>query len=393
MTQLLITFGILLFIVVGCLLCWQYRNVKLSGDTPSSPAVMIAVLFTSGLDGGFILLPLVEFPTYQQDANYAFLNPLAIELGFWGITAWFLYFVSTLYFLTIEPKLQLFRRPAVRFVNSLIVLTTCAFTLSLFLQLLPHYTALLAINLSDTALFLILTLMIVFALLVSTKIKFMTKLSQVSVLIFFGLILVIGVQNQFSPQDAMNSLVNLGDYLKHFHHFILPFNDYHEFYLAWWLTWTVLLGQFVAKFVCKMSPFKLLLAMVLVPLIPTAIWFSVLYHHFTVQLASPAVITLIMLLLAILFVVNSLDFMVANYSETLSINQDRLGLKNFVIVNTSLLIFLSFLFKEKLLLIQWTALFVIFICVVALCTYIQFSPLKKLHLHINNLIKTRIYKG
>lgn len=390
--RLLISVGILLFIVVGIFLCWRYRKVKLSGDTPSSSAVLVAILFTSGLDSGFILMPLVEFPSYQSDPSYGFVNPLAIELGFWGLTAWFLYFVSTLYFLTLEPKLQLFKRPAIRLVNSLVVLMTCAFTLSLFLQLIPQYTDYFLTKISELVLFALLFFMIIFALLVSTKVRFMTRLSQVSVLLFCALILVIGITNDFSSQDLVTSLAATRGYLANFHQFILPFNDYHEFYLAWWLTWTILLGQFVAKFVNQMSPFKLLLTMVLIPLIPTAIWFSVLYHHFIIQAVMSPVIAITMVLLALLFVVNSLDFMVAHYSQSLSIDRKRLGMKKFVLFNSILLLMLTAMFKEQWLFIQWTALLVILIALLGLLEFLTTTRLKQLHLHINNFVKVGVDK-
>lgn len=393
MTQLLISFGVLLFIAIGGLLCWQYRNVRLSGDTPSSSWILIAILFTSGLDGGFILLPLTEFSTYQTQPSYGFLNPLAIELGFWGITAWFLYFVSTLYFLTIEPKLQLFKQPIISLMNSVVVLTTCAFTLSLFLQLVPQYISIFNFSITEPILFLLLTFIIIFALFVSIKVSFMTRLSQISVFLFIGLILMIGVQNQFSPSDAIFSLSKTRDYLKSLHLFILPFNEYHEFYLAWWLTWTILLGQFVAKFVSNMSPIKLLLAMVLVPLIPTAIWFSVLYQQFIIEAELSPMIAGTMIVLAMLFVVNSLDFMVAHYSKALFIDRQRMGVKRFVLFNTLLLLILTALFKEQLLFIQWTAFLVIFIGVIGVLNYILLVLSKKLHLHINNFVKASVNKG
>ena len=66
-------------------------------------------------------------------------NPLAIEFGFWGFFIWLFYFVTTFYFCVVEPRLQLFEIPWVKWINNAIVITTCAFTGYLFLTYLPDY--------------------------------------------------------------------------------------------------------------------------------------------------------------------------------------------------------------------------------------------------------------
>ena len=60
-----------------------------------------------------------------------------------------------------------------------------------------------------------------------------------------------------------------------------PITEYHQFYLYWWFAWSIMIGQFVARFVGGMKVWKLLLALVVVPSIPIAIWFSVLYFYFS----------------------------------------------------------------------------------------------------------------
>ena len=54
---------------------------------PTSLFAFIAILFTSGLDVGLIMLPLTEFPVFAEDPAYDFANPLAVEFGFWGFLA------------------------------------------------------------------------------------------------------------------------------------------------------------------------------------------------------------------------------------------------------------------------------------------------------------------
>ncbi|GLX76786.1 choline transporter [Thalassotalea insulae] len=342
----------------GAILTWRFRNSQLSGKQPRSIWLLSAILFTSGLDGGFILLPLIEFPQYQEKNIYSFTNPLAIELGFWGITAWTLYYVSTLYFLTLEPKLQLFSKQWVQKLSALVVIITCAFTLSLFTQLVPFY---LSERHSDHPLFtfIILLVIILTALVISTRISLMMRISQLSVLIFIGLWSYLALSSQFDSQTLISSIDLGADYLTSLHKFIVPFNDYHEFYLAWWLTWSIMLGQFVARFVSGLKPLPLFIVMTLLPLIPCFLWFALLFHleqsHFTLTTE----VKWCLLLLALAFVINSLDFMVENYSRAFNIGLQDIGKSRFIIINSLLLLTLSYLFQLQLIFVQWSAFVVI----------------------------------
>ena len=51
-----ITLGTSLFI------CLRWRNLVVTGPTPLPLLAFSAILFTSGLDVGLIMFPLVEFP-------------------------------------------------------------------------------------------------------------------------------------------------------------------------------------------------------------------------------------------------------------------------------------------------------------------------------------------
>ena len=377
MSYWILSLGISFTFILGTYLTLQYKKQPLSGEQPASTFTMIAILFTSGLDGGFILLPMTEFPNYSKDIAFSFTTPLAIELGLWGLTVWLLFYVSTLYFLTLEPKLKLFERKEVKILNSLVVLTTCAFTLSLLLNLLPNYIY------HDNILsflplvsFLLVVCIIIFALTMSTKVSFMTKLSKFSVYLFILLTFYLLTSFNFNDKSMEASLLHLNQYLFNAHQFILPFNEYHEFYLAWWLTWTIMLGQFVAKFVKHLKPIKLLLAMSVIPMIPTFVWFSVLYHIHVTEQTITITTALIMIFLAILFVVNSLDFMIANYANTLKLGRAQLSNIGFILTNTVVLVCLTYLFKESLLFIEWTAFIVvlIFLYGLMLTTYQRIEP-------------------
>ena len=67
-----ITLGTSLFI------CLRWRNLVVTGPTPLPLLAFSAILFTSGLDVGLIMFPLVEFPVYASEEPYSFTNPLAI---------------------------------------------------------------------------------------------------------------------------------------------------------------------------------------------------------------------------------------------------------------------------------------------------------------------------
>ena len=105
---------------------------SLYGPQPVGTATLIAILFTSGLDVGLILFPLLDFDRYATGAAYQFANPLAIEFGFWGFWVWGLYFLSAAYFCLFEPRLKLFEHPWVKTLHNGIILGTCAFTAYLF---------------------------------------------------------------------------------------------------------------------------------------------------------------------------------------------------------------------------------------------------------------------
>jgi len=123
---IVITLGTSLFI------CLKWRNLVVTGPTPLSLLAFSAILFTSGLDVGLIMFPLVEFPVYAAEEAYSFTNPLAIEFGFWSFLVWAFYFLTTFYFCIVEPRVKLFELPAIRWLNNAIIIATCAFTAFLF---------------------------------------------------------------------------------------------------------------------------------------------------------------------------------------------------------------------------------------------------------------------
>lgn len=356
----IIGIGVIGILILGVVLMFVYRKNVLTGSEPSSITALIAILFTSGLDGGFILLPLIEFNQYATDEVYQFTNPLAIEMGFWGISAWAMYFVSTLYFLTLEPKLKLFEILWVKRLSACVVIATCAFTLSLFLDLMPRYLP-QQLSQSTWLLSALTTIIIVASLVISINTQLMTFVSKVSVIAFVLLCGYLAWIIQFNFTDISQSIAFGADYFSHAHRFILPFSDYHEFYLAWWMTWSIMLGQFVAKFVRNLKPLTLFFVMTILPLLPSFIWFSVLFHLFEGGYVFSSGSQLVMLVLGCAFVINSIDFMVANYSQTFNLTLSKLGTVKFVVFNTSILAILTYLFQSQWVFVQTAASLVVLI--------------------------------
>ena len=98
---MLLSFGIIcVALITGYALFFKSRQ-RHYGSQPISTFTLFAILFTAGLDGGLIILPLTEFAQYADTItypDYGFTNPLAIEFGFWAFLVWLIYFSSCFYF-------------------------------------------------------------------------------------------------------------------------------------------------------------------------------------------------------------------------------------------------------------------------------------------------------
>jgi choline-glycine betaine transporter len=135
----ILSVAIIAALLLVLLILVRWGRMRCEGPMPTSLFAFMAILFTSGLDVGLIMFPLGEFPVYASEAAYAFTNPLAIEFGFWGFLVWAFYFLTTFYFVIVEPRLKLFEIPLIKFVNNVVIIGTCAFTGFLFLSYLPDY--------------------------------------------------------------------------------------------------------------------------------------------------------------------------------------------------------------------------------------------------------------
>ncbi len=362
--SMIISFGIVLALVLVAFCVVKWWNLRAIGVTPVPLFTFIAILFTSGLDVGLIMFPLGEFPTYADPANaaeYGFTNPLAIEFGFWGFLIWSFYFLTSFYFCVVEPRVKFFQIPFVKILNNIVIVGTCAFTASLFLVYLPFYIP----ELGDgetviTTFYLIVFCVILAAAYSSTDIKFVRILSVGSAFLFIGLIVFMWL---YAGMGFGAMAANLSDlttgYFGNIHKFATPINDYHEFYLFWWFAWSIMIGQFTSRFIGGLRTQYLLLALLVVPSIPLAIWFSVLYFYYANGIDTTGVLNIAMVIVGVTFVINSLDSLIRLYSDNLTLTPDRLGKVGYIAANVAVLFGLTLAFQSQWLQIQWIGAVVI----------------------------------
>ena len=332
----------------------RWPTYQCLGDTPLPTLSFLAILFTSGLDVGLIMFPLIDFETYAADAEYSFTSPLVVEFGFWGGLVWGFYFLTTLYFCAIEPRLKLFELAPIRAIHNLVVIATCAFTAYLFLAYLPSYIE----SISPMATYMLVAMVIVLAVISSTRLAVLRVLSLSSTSLFLVLIAAAWLASGVGISGLLGTMSGLSAYLTNLDRFILPINDYHGFYLSWWFAWSIMIGQFVARFVNGMAAWKLLIAILIVPSIPIALWFSVLFSYFAGDIPIGDTITLLMIVVGILFVINSLDSLTRLYSQNLGLTVEALGRSRYILTHAGLLTGLVVLYQFTPLKIEWIGMIV-----------------------------------
>ena len=352
---LILSIAIVITLLTSLVLATRWRNVVCTGPLPVSLFTFIAILFTSGLDVGLIMFPLVDFEVYATETPYAFTNPLALEFGFWGFLVWGFYFLTTFYFCIVEPQLKLFEIPAIKITNNIVIVGTCAFTGYLFLVYLPSYIP----GISETFRYGLIATVILLAAASSTHIRFVKILSVSSTWLFFALIFGVWLASGMGIAGLGGSIVNVGDYFANLHQFVMPITDYHQFYLYWWFAWSIMIGQFVSRFIGGIKAWQLLLALLVVPSIPIAIWFSVLYYHFLNGIEIAGFWRWAMIVVGVIFVINSLDSLIRLYTQNLDLTIRRFGTAPYVAVNWLVLFSLVLLYQFTPLEIEWVGLVVI----------------------------------
>lgn len=352
---LILNIAITVIFLTVLVLVLRWRSLECTGTVPVSFLTFIAILFTSGLDVGLIMFPLVDFGVFTSEQDYAFANPLAIEFGFWGFLVWVFYFLTTFYFCIVEPKLRLFEIPLIKMTNNLVIIGTCAFTAYLFFLYLPDYIE----GITAGFRYGLVAIVILAATVSSTDIRFVKVLSVTSTWLFFALIAGVWMASGMGVLGFVGSIQGISDYFTNIHRFVSPITEYHQFYLYWWFAWSIMIGQFVARFAGGIKAWQLLPALVIVPSIPIAIWFSVLYYYFENGLEIGPGWRLAMVVVGVIFVINSLDSLVRLYTQNLAITPERLGKVVYVAGNWAALAALVALYQFTPLKIEWIGLVVV----------------------------------
>ena len=375
-----LSIGMILTLSAVAYVLLRWGRMKLKGEVPVATPVFIAILFTSGLDVGLIMFPLTEFPVYAdltQNPEYAFSNPLAIEFGFWGFLVWSVYFLTCFYFCALESRIGFFDIPWVKWLNNLIIIGTCAFTAHLLFANLSWYLpGFLPEPMLSIVYGVIVLCTICAAVYSSTELRFVKILSVSSGGLFFCLMLVMGIYvlsfDHVASSDYLSTVPLLGDYFVNISEFLLPINDYHGFYLYWWFAWSIMIGQFTARFVGNMQTWQLCVHMLVWPSVSIALWFTVLYVYYDNQVSTLGWVNIAMVSVGIIFVINSLDSLIRVYSDNLNLSAKKLGRSRYFILHALLLITLTVLFSLEFIRIQWIGALVVAIglsCVLYMVIY------------------------
>jgi glycine betaine transporter len=353
--QAILSAAIVVTLLTSAVIVLRWGGLRVQGPIPLSLLGFMALLFTSGLDVGLIMLPLTEFPVYAREPVYAFANPLAIAFGSWGFLVWGFYFLTTFYFLTIEPRVRLFDVPQVKFVNNVVIIGTSAFTAHLLWQNLPFYVP----AIGEPARYGVVALTVLMSVLTSTHIRYVRVLSVWSMWTFGALVAAMWLASGMGVSGFVGSAASIGAYFTHLPRFVVPMSDYHAFYLFWWFSWSIMIGQFVSRFVGGMRTWHLAAALLVIPSIPLAAWFSVLYFYYRQGVPVHPVLAVAMVVVGIVFVINSLDSLIRLYSDNLGLTARRLGTPSYVVTHWTLMYALVLAFQFTPLRIEWIGLVVI----------------------------------
>jgi len=345
----------------------KWGNIRCIGETPMKTPVFMAILFTSGWEVGVIMLPMIDFPMFEDLINYpeyGFTNPLAMEFASMGFAIWSGYFITCFYFCVIEPKVGFFKIPLINFINTIVIVVTCSFTIYLFLSNLPIYLPELGDGKNLNAIFyFIVFLVISIAVYSSSSIRYVKILSMASTILFFLLILAMWVASftieQIGFIEIFKSINLMGNYFVNLNNFLLPINLYHEFYLFWWYSWYIMIGQFLARFVSGIKTYQLFLMIMIIPSIPLALWFSVIFIYYQNGINTVGIYNYSMMFVGTLFVINSLDSLIRLYTDNLNLTPKRLGKSKYIFLNVLSLSMLALMYNFDFLEIEWIGAIVI----------------------------------
>ncbi len=265
----------------------------------------------------------------------------------------------------LEPKVQFFEIGVIKFLNNLVIIGTCAFTAYLLFSNLPWYLANVAGTDGAVSIFGLIVLAVIgTAVFSSTDIRYVKILSVGSSLLFLALMVFLWLgtlQETHGLSGYLTTLGLIGGYFTNIEKFMLPINDYHEFYLYWWFAWSIMIGQFTARFVGGLKTYQVMAAMIVIPSIPIALWFTVLYQYHLNEWPITGIMNWSMVFVGVTFVINSLDSLIRLYTDNLDLTVERLGRLKYWSGNFIVLSLLTIAFQGDFLEIQWIGALVILI--------------------------------
>ena len=105
----------------------KWGNMRVIGVTPLKTPVFMAILFTSGLEVGGIMLPLIDFPVFEDTSTnpeYLFTNPLAMECASMCFAIWSGYGMRCFDFCVSATHVKFCAIAFIQFVNTVCIIVT-----------------------------------------------------------------------------------------------------------------------------------------------------------------------------------------------------------------------------------------------------------------------------
>ena len=136
-----------------------------------------------------------------------------------------------------------------------------------------------------------------------------------------------------------------------------------------------MIGQFTSRFVGGLKTWQVLAALLIFPSIPLGLWFSVLYYYHLNSIELTLLINVSMLVVGIIFVVNSFDSLIRLYTDNLNLTAKRFGTIPYVLGNAIVLFGLTWAFKSDWLKIEWigTAVIGLYLACLAYIAFVKRS--------------------
>ncbi|MEM7197426.1 MAG: BCCT family transporter, partial [Pseudomonadota bacterium] len=113
------------------------------------------------------------------------------------------------------------------------------------------------------------------------------------------------------------------------------------------------------RFVGGLRTWQFLAALLVIPSIPLALWFSVIYFYFTQGISTEGLMNWAMVVVGVIFVVNSFDSLIRLYTDNLGWTCQKLGKPKYLSLNVGMLFALTIAFQSQWLQIEWVGIVVI----------------------------------